>query len=115
MDSVTLSISGLTCASCAGRVEKALKAVPGVTSASVNLATERASVEGAALRRSHLVAAVRRAGYGGTLLTGDLEQDRQVAMAEDRRLSRESWRVAAAILLSVPLMLPMIGLSLPNW
>ncbi len=41
---VELNIEGMSCASCVGRVEKALKAVPGVTSASVNLATERATV-----------------------------------------------------------------------
>lgn len=41
---VELSIDGMTCVSCAGRVEKALKAVPGVHDASVNLATERARV-----------------------------------------------------------------------
>ncbi|NIV39058.1 MAG: hypothetical protein GWN58_59470, partial [Anaerolineae bacterium] len=39
-----LEIEGMTCASCVGRVEKALKAVPGVSEAEVNLATERATV-----------------------------------------------------------------------
>ena len=46
--STDLDISGMTCAACAGRVERALRAVPGVTKASVNLATERARVQGAA-------------------------------------------------------------------
>ena len=41
---VDLQIGGMTCASCVGRIEKALRAVPGVAEASVNLATERASV-----------------------------------------------------------------------
>ena len=61
-----LKISGMTCATCAGRVEKALAAVPGVLSASVNLATEKASVEGIAgvLRASDLIAAVERASRG---------------------------------------------------
>ncbi|MFC6048312.1 copper ion binding protein, partial [Methylobacterium hispanicum] len=45
---VELSIEGMTCASCVGRVERALKAVPGVAEATVNLATERASVRGTA-------------------------------------------------------------------
>jgi Cu+-exporting ATPase len=44
-DSVDLSIQGMTCASCVLRVEKALKAVPGVSSATVNLATERAHID----------------------------------------------------------------------
>jgi len=41
-----LAIEGMTCASCVGRVERALRTVPGVTAARVNLATERAVVEG---------------------------------------------------------------------
>ncbi|KAB2886050.1 MAG: heavy-metal-associated domain-containing protein, partial [Albidovulum sp.] len=41
-ETVSLPIGGMTCASCVGRVEGALKAVPGVLAASVNLATERA-------------------------------------------------------------------------
>ena len=41
---LSLSIEGMTCASCVGRVERALAAIPGVESASVNLATERAEV-----------------------------------------------------------------------
>ena len=46
---VVLDVEGMTCASCVGRVERALKAVPGVTTASVNLATERAEVTGLGL------------------------------------------------------------------
>ena len=41
---ITLRIDGMTCASCVGRVERALRGVPGVIDASVNLATERARV-----------------------------------------------------------------------
>ena len=58
-------IEGMTCASCVGRNEKALRNVPGVLRADVNLATEKATVEylpGQA-SRDDLVAAVRRAGY----------------------------------------------------
>lgn len=57
-----LPIEGMTCASCAGRVERALKAVPGVTAARVNLATERAEVEGSATPEA-LIGAVRKVGY----------------------------------------------------
>jgi copper ion binding protein len=61
---VTLPIEGMTCASCVGRVENALRAVRGVESASVNLATERAEVSfGAPADRVALVAAVEGAGY----------------------------------------------------
>ncbi len=60
---VDLVIEGMTCASCVARVERALKAVPGVQSAAVNLATERATVSGAA-DIGLLVKAVKDAGYG---------------------------------------------------
>ena len=57
-----LPIEGMTCASCAGRVERALKAVPGVTAARVNLATERAEVQGTAQPEA-LIGAVEKVGY----------------------------------------------------
>ena len=60
---IVLDVDGMTCASCVGRVERALKAVPGVQSASVNLATERAEVTGAAVDRASLVKAIEDAGY----------------------------------------------------
>jgi P-type Cu+ transporter len=60
-----LQITGMTCASCVGRVEKALQAVPGVHAASVNLVTEAATaVADASVGAEALAAAVRRAGYG---------------------------------------------------
>ncbi|PXA99372.1 heavy metal translocating P-type ATPase [Nostoc sp. 3335mG] len=62
---VTLDIAGMTCASCVARVEKALLKVPGVESASVNLATERATVAGG--DAAALLAAVERIGYKGSL------------------------------------------------
>ena len=62
---IKLQVTGMTCASCVGRVEKALKAVPGVQEASVNLATERARIFAhASVEPAALAAAVRKAGYG---------------------------------------------------
>lgn len=60
---ILIEIEGMTCASCVGRVERALRAVPGVTAAAVNLATERAEVTGPALDRAALVRAIEEAGY----------------------------------------------------
>ncbi|WP_435520943.1 copper ion binding protein, partial [Burkholderia vietnamiensis] len=75
--SIELDIDGMTCASCAGRVEKALAKVPGVTRASVNLATERASVDAAPdVSASRLVDAVRQAGYGATPVAATPAADR---------------------------------------
>ncbi|MCS7050786.1 MAG: HAD-IC family P-type ATPase [Thermomicrobium sp.] len=70
---VRLGIEGMTCASCVRRVERALTNVPGVVGASVNLATEEASVE---LGRRDIVlddllAAIEQAGYRARLLAGD--------------------------------------------
>ncbi|WP_295072959.1 heavy metal translocating P-type ATPase [Tabrizicola sp.] len=59
---VALPITGMTCASCAGRVERALKAVPGVRAAAVNLATETAEITGIAPPDA-LIGAVEKAGY----------------------------------------------------
>ena len=61
---VRLTITGMTCASCVGRVEKALAAVPGVTEASVNLATETATVKsGGDIGIGLLIHAIKNAGY----------------------------------------------------
>ncbi|MDE2466151.1 MAG: heavy metal translocating P-type ATPase, partial [Alphaproteobacteria bacterium] len=112
-----LAIHGMTCATCAGRVEKALASVPGVIRAEVNLASEKALVEGSAgiLRPADLVAAVRRAGYDGDVLTGDVERDQALLVAEQQRLARDTRRIAVAVILSAPLLLPMVGIDLPAW
>ena len=113
-----LPISGMTCASCAGRVERALGKVPGVQSVSVNLANERAHVE--VLGRMDpgvLIAAVDKAGYTATLPQSETATDADQA----KRLHRERWSLLLAVLLALPLVLPMLveplGLHwmLPAW
>ena len=63
---VSFPVTGMTCASCSTRVEKALKKVAGVEAAQVNLATEQATVsfDPQQVRPEQLVAAVEGAGYG---------------------------------------------------
>ncbi|ENP4807974.1 gold/copper-translocating P-type ATPase GolT [Salmonella enterica] len=61
-DTISLLIEGMTCASCVARVEKGIKAVPGVTDATVNLATERATVRGTASAEA-VIAAIEKTGY----------------------------------------------------
>ena len=64
MVSTTLAVQGMTCASCVARVEKALLKVPGVASASVNIATERATLEALpSVPVAALLAAIEKAGY----------------------------------------------------
>jgi Cu+-exporting ATPase len=103
--SVQLNIAGMTCASCVARVEKALVRVPGVLSATVNLATESAEVISLAPDVAALQAAVARAGYEASLPTGHPAADD----LPKRRLP-EWWPVALAIALSLPLALPMVGM-----
>lgn len=64
-EAIELQIEGMTCASCVARIEKALAAVPGVSSAAVNLATERAVARYVAgsVTRARLEEAVRASGY----------------------------------------------------
>lgn len=105
---VSLSITGMTCASCATRVEKALKRVPGVASAEINLATETAHVvwspgttEGG--QTEALTAAVVKAGYGATAIVPE-------APAPAPAEPATPWPVLWAAALSLPLTLPMLGL-----
>ena len=60
------NVTGMSCAACSARVEKAVNAVPGVTACSVNLLTNSMGVEGEAAE-SEIIKAVVDAGYGATL------------------------------------------------
>lgn len=113
---IDLNIAGMTCASCVGRVEKALLKVPGVLAASVNLATEsaRVKVTGEADAPT-LVAAIGKAGYEATVPAASQ------ASAPMAAPNRDGMKVAFAAVLAFPLMLPMllewagIHLMLPGW
>jgi Cu+-exporting ATPase len=105
-----LGIEGMTCASCVSRVEKALKAVPGVVDASVNLATEKATVKiaGGDVTEA-LEAAVRKAGYEVSKVvavqeTSERVEDRKVRELRDLKLS-----LAISALLTLPLFILEMG------
>ncbi|CAB5689509.1 Copper-transporting P-type ATPase [Delftia tsuruhatensis] len=105
---VELEVQGMTCASCVGRVERALKKVPGVQSASVNLATERALVHWAGGDVAALVAAVSKAGYearplvaGAAAAAPGGEDDAQQRQARERESLRRSLVVATVFALPV--------------
>ena len=97
--SLQLDIEGMTCASCATRVEKALNKVEGA-SAEVNYATERATITGARLDHKALLEAIEHAGYGAHLHSDD-EQGPEGSRSLTRRL-----------LISAGVTLPVIVLSM---
>jgi len=102
-DEMTLTIQGMNCASCVGRVETALKAVPGVNTANVNLATGRASVSfvKGALTAAALEQAVKSAGYEAKQLL--IMGEDPVAAARQKEQTSLGRRTALAIGLTVPL------------
>jgi len=107
---VELPITGMTCANCAATIERTLnKKVPGVVSATVNFATEKALVEyiPGQITRADLVAAVEKAGYGVVEAeAGQLEDAEQAAReAEIRDQTRKFWT-------GVAFSLPLFALSM---
>ncbi|MFS2134595.1 heavy metal translocating P-type ATPase [Duganella sp. Dugasp56] len=110
MNQQAIKIEGMSCASCVGRVERALAAVPGVDTASVNLATEMARVESAQpVDLAVLVQAIDKAGYQGIPVVPDAVANAP-ASAHARGLPgpRDGYAVLLAALLSLPLVLPML-------
>ena len=89
--SVDLQVDGMTCASCVGRVERALRKVPGVQSATVNLATERASVQWRGdTDVNALIAAIEKAGYEARPLVQSAGVAGEDATAQRQAAERES-------------------------
>ncbi|WP_445179887.1 heavy metal translocating P-type ATPase [Pseudomonas sp. McL0111] len=115
---IELSIEGMTCASCVGRVERALNKVPRVKSVSVNLANERAHLELLGqVDPQTLTDAVSKAGYSASVW----QAENPSTDNQQQRLQRERWALICAIALALPLVLPMllqpfgIHWMLPAW
>jgi P-type Cu+ transporter len=106
--SISLALQGMHCASCVTTIEKALSAVPGVATASVNLATARAEIQGDRLDAPRLIAAVRDSGYEATAADEDASADQD---AEARRQTRE---VLRQTLVSALLTLPVLIISMAD-
>ena len=113
-NTIDLAISGMSCASCVARVEKALLKQSGVAAAAVNLATERAHVVLAGATAEQARQAVQAAGYSAEII----ETEQGVA---PKPSAREGVYVAIAAVLSAPLVLPMLAMlagrdwALPGW
>ena len=109
LDTFTLAIGGMTCASCSARVERSLRKVAGVHAASVNLATEKAAVSvDPAVPVEALIAAVQKAGYEAVDASMPEVDPAQEALAPHPLLP-SWWPVAASALLSLPLLAPMLA------
>ncbi len=100
-------ITGMSCAACAGRVEKAAAGVKGVASAAVNFATAKLTVELGTASQDAVFAAVRKAGYG-------------IRLPEEKAKPQKDWmkvRLILSAVFALPLfyvaMGPMVGLPLP--
>lgn len=115
----SLTIQGMTCASCVTRVEKALRKLSEVASVEVNLATEKAEVKFVGRLEQVLprfIAAVEKAGYKAKLpqVADDVSQVGKAALPD-------WWPIAVAAALSLPLVIPMLGMlagrdwALPGW
>ncbi|NYT86468.1 cadmium-translocating P-type ATPase [Pusillimonas harenae] len=105
---IELEVDGMSCASCVGRVEKALKAVPGVTEATVNLATERAFVSGVAGIEA-LVAAIGKAGYDAHTINTGVQADDEASSKKDAERAELKRDLFLAIVLALPVFVLEMG------
>ena len=83
------TVTGMSCAACSARVEKAVSGVKGVTSCSVSLLTNSMGVEGTA-SADEIIAAVREAGYGAALKKGSSNQTARLSSEEEALMDRET-------------------------
>lgn len=122
MDTTTLKLRGMSCASCANNIESAIRTVPGVAEANVNFGTEQATVTYDP-QRTDLEAiqdAVREAGYSAfslqesEMVSGEDDAEKTARLSESRDLTRKVWvgAIISVVLLigSLPMM---TGLNLP--
>lgn len=106
---IELAVQDMTCASCVGRVERALKAVPGVLDASVNLATERATVRGVAAAEA-LVAAIKNAGYDAQPIDSIAQDgDDESAVRKDAERAELKRDLLLAAVLTLPVFVLEMG------
>ena len=118
IDSVRLEIGGMTCATCAGRIEKALRRLEGVSTAQVNLVSEVATVayKPTITTPAALIAAVEATGYSASFAPSDEAEEKERRKTEARRARNEMLLLVGAILLTAPLVLPMaLGLFGVSW
>lgn len=102
-----VSIEGMTCASCVGRVERALKKVEGVQQANVNLATEQAWVQGnTQINSGDLIQAIKKAGYHAKQVEQNKSEQKDKKATEQQQLKRD---LIISLILAVPVFILEMG------
>ena len=110
-------VTGMSCAACSARVEKAVSKVPGVTSCSVSLLTNSMGVEGTASPES-VIQAVKNAGYGAVQKNSSVKESRSEKDDEalkDTETPKMKKRLIASVVLLIPLMYVSMGHMMWNW
>ncbi|MCI6464500.1 MAG: heavy metal translocating P-type ATPase [Faecalicatena sp.] len=114
------SVTGMSCAACSARVEKAVSKVPGVTSCSVSLLTNSMGVEGTA-SSTDIIAAVEEAGYGASTKTSGAKERKAASgpaesdLLKDRETPVLKKRLIASLCFLIPLMYFSMGHMMWNW
>lgn len=106
-------VTGMSCAACQARVEKAVSKVPGVTSCAVSLLTNSMGVEGSA-SESEIIKAVTEAGYGASK-KGAKKNDTSSKDQTDVQIIKIRNRLIASVIILVPLMYVSMGHMMWNW
>lgn len=115
-------VTGMSCAACSNRIEKAVSKVPGVTSCSVSLLTNSMGVDGTASPEA-VIAAVEKAGYGASEKEahGDQAREKEGSMAaeeeslKDKETPKMKRRLIASLCFWIPLMYISMGHMMWNW
>ncbi|WP_162623046.1 heavy metal translocating P-type ATPase [Billgrantia lactosivorans] len=116
-ETLELSVKGMTCASCVGRVERRLAGVPGVLEASVNLATATATLKvvAGAVTPQRLIEAVRAAGYEAEAASDAADRSDREREAREREIAELKRAVTLAGVLTLPLVVLEMGSHLFPW
>jgi len=109
VNKVVLKIDGMSCAACVQRVEKNLSKLPGIKSATVNLATETASVQywPGQISVEEIKTQIAKTGYGAHIITGSEEEN--LLEADQKELQGRRLRLVLSFVFSLPFFLIMIG------
>lgn len=109
-DNVDFKIRGMTCAACAAKIERKLNSFSGVTKATVNLATEKASIEylPSTVSAQDFRQVIQKLGYEATIVDDNLDMDKERA-AREAEIRKQKTYLAFSVILSIPLALMMFA------